>query len=561
MCQDNQGVIEVQSPDVLGIDLGTTNSSVAIYRRGKIQVIPLDGELSMPSAVRFKNRKKNDVVVGKPAKKYILIKPDEIFTSVKSLMGDNEWMDKSEIRNKFNIEGELFTPTDIASIILQELVAKANGSEYGSNLDYGANGSFVKAVITVPANSSPVYKQHVMEAAEKAGLGETDEFGNVKHDANGHIVGVYILEEPTAAALAYAQNMGFDDTKNKEQHILVYDFGGGTFDATVLRLKSEIGKAPEFTKLSTYGIADLGGDTIDWVLAKMIAKHIQDETDIDVLSNPSSIEAKSRIKELAEEAKIKFSVGDESDVEIELSSVVLDSEKAEKRSSNVIISRESFISEITPLLEKTIECVRTVLNAASIDADNIDRVVLVGGSSKAPWVKKIITENLREPYMAPNVDTVVAQGASYYGFMAPERPDPIIPPKTSHNYGIEVQSGLFSPLVLKDIPFGEEEFISYEATFYNSNDSGRATVAGFITQDEVQYTENEKGARISELLVIQENKMGEPMFKHIGEFDITIPRKPAGEVAIVLTMKVFKDNHIEVVATAEGKETPIIWKY
>lgn len=558
MCQDNQGVIEVQSPDVLGIDLGTTNSSVAIYRRGTIQVIPLDGELSMPSAVRFKNRKKNDVVVGKPAKKYILIKPDEIFTSVKSLMGDNEWMDKSEIRNKFNIEGELFTPTDIASIILQELVAKANGSEYGSNLDYGANGSFVKAVITVPANSSPVYKQHVMEAAEKAGLGETDEFGNVKHDANGHIVGVYILEEPTAAALAYAQNMGFDDTKNKEQHILVYDFGGGTFDATVLRLKSEIGKAPEFTRLSTYGIADLGGDTIDWVLAKMIAKHIQDETDIDVLSNPSSIEAKSRIKELAEEAKIKFSVGDESDVEIELSSVVLDSEKVEKRSSNVIISRESFISEITPLLEKTIECVRTVLNAASIDADNIDRVVLVGGSSKAPWVKKIITENLREPYMAQNVDTVVAQGASYYGFMGPEINTP---PATSHNYGIEVQSGLFSPLVLKDIPFGEEEFISYEATFYNSNDSGRATVAGFITQDEVQYTENEKGARISELLVIQENKMGEPMFKHIGEFDITIPRKPAGEVAIVLTMKVFKDNHIEVVATAEGKETPIIWKY
>lgn len=558
MCQDNQGVIEVQSPDVLGIDLGTTNSSVAIYRRGKIQVIPLDGELSMPSAVRFKNRKKNDVVVGKPAKKYILIKPDEIFTSFKSLMGDNEWMDKSEIRNKFNIEGELFTPTDIASIILQELVAKANGSEYGSNLDYGANGSFVKAVITVPANSSPVYKQHVMEAAEKAGLGETDEFGNVKHDANGHIVGVYILEEPTAAALAYAQNMGFDDTKNKEQHILVYDFGGGTFDATVLRLKSEIGKAPEFTRLSTYGIADLGGDTIDWVLVKMIAKHIQDETDIDVLSNPSSIEAKSRIKELAEEAKIKFSVGDESDVEIELSSVVLDSEKVEKRSSNVIISRESFISEITPLLEKTIECVRTVLNAASIDADNIDRVVLVGGSSKAPWVKKIITENLREPYMAQNVDTVVAQGASYYGFMGPEINTP---PATSHNYGIEVQSGLFSPLVLKDIPFGEEEFISYEATFYNSNDSGRATVAGFITQDEVQYTENEKGARISELLVIQENKMGEPMFKHIGEFDITIPRKPAGEVAIVLTMKVFKDNHIEVVATAEGKETPIIWKY
>jgi len=558
MCQDNQGVREIQSPDMLGIDLGTTNSSVAIYRGGQIRVISMDGNLSMPSAVRFKNHKKNDVVVGKQAKQYIIIKPDEVFTSVKSLMGDNEWMNKSEIRNKFNIEGEQFTPSDIAAIILQELVAKANDSEFGTDNNYGANGTFVKAVITVPANSSPVYKQHVMEAAEKAGLGETDEFGNVKHDANGHVVGVSILEEPTAAALAYAQNMGFDDTKNKEQHILVYDFGGGTFDATVLKLKSEIGKAPQFTRLSTYGITDLGGDTIDWILAKMIAKHIQDETDIDIFCNPSSIEAKARIKELAEEAKIKFSVGDETDVEIELTSVVLDAENPEKRSSNVIISRESFTSEITPLLEKTLECVKTVLKAASVDSDNIDRVVLVGGSSKAPWVKKIITENLREPYMAQNADTVVAQGASYYGFMGPEVSTPA---STSHNYGIEVQYGLFSPLVLKDIPFGEEEYISYEATFFNSNDSGRATVTGFITQDEVQFTENEKGARISEFLVIQENQLGEPMFKHIGEFDITIPRKPAGEVAIVLTMKVFKDNHIEVVATAEGKETPIIWKY
>lgn len=536
---------------VLGIDLGTTNSSVAIYKKGQMQVIPMDGNLSMPSAVRFKNRKKDSVVVGKQAKQYVIIKPDEVFTSVKSLMGDNEWMDKPEIRNKFNLEGEQFTPTDIVALVLQELIAKAEDTGEGE-------GSFEQAIITVPANSSPIYKQHVIEAAEKAGLGETDECGNVKHDANGHVVGVSILEEPTAAAIAYAQNMGFDDTKNKEQYILVYDFGGGTFDATVLKLKSEIGEAPQYTRLSTYGICDLGGDTIDWVLAKMVAKHIQDETDIEILCNPSSIEAKARIKELAEDAKIRFSISDETEVEIELTSVELDKENSEKRSSNVIISRDSFISEIIPLLEKTLECVKAVLKSASIDSDNIDRVVLVGGSSKAPWVKKIIADNLREPYMAQNVDTVVAQGASYYGANLVINP-PIC--STSHNYGIEVQSGLFSPLVLKDILFEDAEYISYEATFFNSNDSGKATVAGFITQDEVQFTENDNGARISEFLVIQENKLGEPMFKHIGEFDITIPRKPAGEVAIVLTMRVYKDNHIEVVATAEGKETPIIWKY
>lgn len=555
MCQNNEGMSEVHSPDVLGIDLGTTNSSVSIYKKGQMQVIPMDGNLSMPSAVRFKNRKKNAVVVGKQAKQYVIIKPDEVFTSVKSLMDDNEWMDKSEIRNKFNIEEEQFTPTDVAAIILQELVSKANDSEFGKE-----DGSFVKAVITVPANSSPIYKQHIMEAAEKAGLGETDEYGNVKHDANGQVVGVSILEEPTAAAIAYAQNMGFDDTKNKEQYILVYDFGGGTFDATVLKLKSEIGVAPQYTRLSTYGITDLGGDTIDWTLARIIAKHIQDETDIDILCNPSSIEAKARIKELAEKAKIHFSMGDDEEVEIELSSVELDNANTEKRSSNVIISRSVFMAEITPLLEKTLECVKIVLRNASIDADNIDRIVLVGGSSKAPWVKQLITDHLREPYIAQNIDTVVAQGASYAGANLVEMGTATVS-STSHYYGIEVQCGLFSPLVLKDIPFEDAEYISYQATFFNSNDSGKATVAGFITQDEVQFTENENGARMSEYLVIQENKLGEPMFKHIGEFDITIPRKPAGQIAIMLTMKVYKDNHIEVVATAEGKETPIIWKY
>ena len=149
MCFDNIGTRE--SEYVLGIDLGTTNSSVAIYKGGKIVEIPMDGNLSMPSAVRFKNRKKDSVVVGKQAKQYVIIKPDEVFTSVKSLMGDSEWMDKSEIRNKFNIEGVQFTPTDIASMILQELVAKAEETGIGE-------GTFTQAVITVPANSSPVYK-------------------------------------------------------------------------------------------------------------------------------------------------------------------------------------------------------------------------------------------------------------------------------------------------------------------------------------------------------------------------------------------------------------------
>ncbi|MBE6187935.1 MAG: Hsp70 family protein [Rikenellaceae bacterium] len=547
------GIQVTPSPYVLGIDLGTTNSSVAIYKNGEMLVLPIDnGNITMPTAVRFKNRRKDTVSIGKQAKEYIHIKPDEVFTSVKSLMGDNEWMDKSEIREKFKIEGVQFTPTDIATIFLRELIAKAEATGLGE-------GSFERAVITVPANSSPAYKQHIWEAAEAAGLGETDEHGNVKHDDSGHPAGVYILEEPTAAALAYAQSMGFDDTKNKEQRILVYDLGGGTFDATVLKLKSEIGKATKFTIMSTHGIIDLGGDTFDWIIAEIIAKHIQDETDIDVLTNPSSIEAKSKIKAIAEQTKINFSIGNDTEIEIDLSQVVVDSTNPEKRASSVIISRESFMNKLMPLLDKTVECIKTVLKEASVEADDIDRIILVGGSSKAPWVRKIVTEMFREPYVAQNVDTIVAQGASYYGHMGPIV-NPLIS-TTSHYYGIEVQSGLFSPMVLKNTPFDGQEYVSHEATFYNPNDSGRAIVTGFITQDKVEYTEKENGARISDYLVTQENNLGEPMFRYIGEFDITVPRKAAGQVAIVLTMKVFKDNHVEVIATAEGKETPVIWKY
>ena len=170
------------------------------------------------------------------------------------------------------------------------------------------------------------------------------------------------MPEPVAAVMSVMR------TRKTDGIFLIYDFGGGTFDATVLQLTSEIGEAPQYKKLSTYGICNLGGDSIDWKLVEIIAKHIQEETDIDILTNPSSIEAKAIVKEKAEQAKIQFSVSEETEIEVELAPIELDRNNKEKRASNIIISRDSFLSAIQPILEKTIECVKMVLKSASAKA-------------------------------------------------------------------------------------------------------------------------------------------------------------------------------------------------
>ena len=230
-----------KSRKILGIDLGTTNSSVSIYEKGSLPVIPIDGagNLSMPSVVRFVGRKLDEVKVGSIAKRHIILKPNEVFSSTKSLMKSEDWKDDPFMRDKFNIETEQLSPVDIAAKILEELRDKAHNSSY-------CDGNFERVVICVPANSGAIYKQHVLEAAELAGFGETNDNGDLIRTDNGRASGIYLLEEPTAAALSYGLKMGFfDPEKKKEQNILVYDFGGGTFDVTILNIVSKVGALPD----------------------------------------------------------------------------------------------------------------------------------------------------------------------------------------------------------------------------------------------------------------------------------------------------------------------------
>lgn len=540
------------SPHTLGIDLGTTNSSVSVYYGGQMMVLPMFGKQSMPSVVRIPNRDRrgDDVQVGDTAKKYIITKPNEVFSSVKSLMRNDEWKDDPALREKFTFDGELITPTDIATQILTVLRNEAQHWEH-------AEGDLQNVVICVPANSTPIYKKNVRDAAVNAGFGLINENGELQRDENGEVCGIYLLEEPTAASLAYGVTKGFFNPKtDKEQNILVYDLGGGTFDVTILHIVTEEGKLyPEFTPVSTRGVAKLGGDDFDWAMAKIISKKIQDETGIDILTEPSQTANKSILKFKCEELKINLSNG-ATEVNF-FERLKVDSREME---FDYVITSEEYLEAIKPLIDRTLECVKEALDSAKKTADEINRIVLVGGSSKAPWIKKAIVDSgYKEPYTADNVDTIVAQGASYWGAILPKITGPVVKPVLPHHYGIELNDGSFSPLFVKGTEYDKE--ISSKAVYYNPNDSGKVLVSAWSTQENLEFEKDEKGRMKSDVMVSTRTDDGEPLFEWIGEFEVKVPRKPAGMVEIELELTINDQKDIHAKAIVDGQPTEAFWKH
>lgn len=546
------------SPHTLGIDLGTTNSSVSVYYGGQMMILPMYGKQSMPSVVRIPNRKLmgDDVQVGDTAKKYIITKPNEVFSSVKTLMRNDEWKDDPVLREKFTFDGEIITPTDIATHILSELRNEAQHWEH-------AEGDLQNVVICVPANSTPIYKKNVRDAAVAAGFGIINENGELQRDENGEVCGIYILEEPTAASLAYGVTKGFFNPKtDKEQNILVYDLGGGTFDVTILHIVTEEGKLfPKFTPVSTRGVAKLGGDDFDWTMAKIIAKKIQEETGIDILTEPSQTANKSILKFKSEELKINLSNG-ATEVNF-FERLKVDGKELE---FDYVITSEEYLEAIKPLIHRTLECVKEALDSAKMTSDDINRIVLVGGSSKAPWIKKaIIDAGYKEPYIADNVDTIVAQGASYWGTILPEiikgggEDENVIKPVLPHHYGIELNDGSFSPMFVKGTEYDKE--ISSKAVYYNPNDSGKVLVSAWFTQENLVFETDEMGRMKSDVMVSTRTDDGEPLFEWIGEFEVKVPRKPAGTVEIELELTINDQKDIHARAIVDGQPTEAFWKH
>ena len=554
----NNGVVSVPSDYVLGIDLGTTNSSVAVYGPKGMDVINIPEEgLSMPSVVRFPDRKNEDLQVGGLAKRWIIQKPDEVFSSFKTQMASSEWMLDPQVKEKYNIEGEELDPTFMATQVLIKIREAVQQHPV-----YGIKGTICKAVICVPAQSQSTYVENVYKAAKDAGFGTWDvETGEKLYDEKGRAKGITILEEPTAAAIAYGlMDNFFGGTKNKTQKLLIYDFGGGTFDVTLLDVKSKVGKSmPKFELINKGGDSKLGGDDLDWSLVDLLVVKLSKVTGDNILSGQDSLKTKAILKAWAEEAKKEFA-GGAAEYEFEKSMSI----NGQSYDFNETITKADFIAAITPLIDRTIATMKQVVEESKTDFDDINRIVLVGGSSKGPWVFDAVKEKMgRDPYVAPNVDTFVAAGASYYGSDIIEGgDDEPIEDKVPMNYGIELDGGTFGPMIIKGEDF-VNGVVSCTRHFTNSNDSGQLSLVGW-TNPVMMEIVTEGDNLTCEHSIHETDQNGKRLFTWIGEFDVEIPKRPAGTLDIELTMTVYSDKTLQLTGKVDGvsiNTENIKWNY
>lgn len=553
MCENNfNGLVPIPSEYVLGIDLGTTNSSVAVYGPQGMDVINIPEEgLSMPSVVRFPDRKKDDLQVGRLAKRWIVSKPDEVFSSFKTQMASSEWALDPQLKAKYTIDGEELDPTFMASQVLMKIREAVQ-----SHPVYGSTGTICKAVICVPAQCQPTYVENVYLAAKQAGFGTWDiETGEKLYsdEENKHPKGVTILEEPTAAAIAYGLMDGlFGGSKNKSQKLLIYDFGGGTFDVTLLEVTAKSGKTmPEFHLINKGGDSKLGGDDIDWALVDLLAMKLSKFAGFNILEGADSLKTKAILKIWAEEAKKEYA-GGSAEYEFE-KNMTIDGQSYDFKE---VISKSDFLNIAAPLVTRTTDILKEVLSESKTDIDEINRIVLVGGSSKGPWVFDAVKEKMeRDPYVAPNVDTFVAAGASYYGSDIIDIDDPkggdgpiddILP----KNYGIELEGGTFGPMLIKGEALKDGK-ISRTRHFTNSNDSGQLVLVGWTIPVQIEVDQEGENL-ICEHSVNETDKNGNRLFTWIGEFNVEIPRKPAGSLDIELTMSIDDAKSLHLTGSVNG---------
>jgi len=362
----------------IGIDLGTTNSVACVWRRGNVETIAVDGRATMPSAISV--RPDGAVLVGQAAKKRAELEPEQSIVSAKRFIGDG--------KTEWKIGNKVYTPMDAAAIVLGQLKVAA---------EKHLGQSVTEAVITVPAYFNNNQKRDTKLAGEAAGFKV-----------------LQLLPEPTAAAISYGLDRG------KDQTILVYDLGGGTLDVSVLSVKGN-----RFQAIAVDGDFNLGGDDFDLVLVEHLISILKKRSQFDLesfldtskakgLGTPHEIlVAKQRLKEAAEKAKIELSQSNRTQITIpEILGVALDEE----------ITIDTYNRLIAPLVDRTIAKTRAVLKAAKLSSDDIDRVILVGGSTRNKLVRSRIAETIKDPFISDRVDEVVAQGAAIVagGLSSPE---------------------------------------------------------------------------------------------------------------------------------------------